>query len=131
ENTMPRLKVLVDGVFFQFARSEITRLWASALPRLVDRHPIDVILLDRGNAPDLPGIERIPFPSYGFRYSAQDSMLLEKMCELRATDIFVSTYYTTPLRTPSLSVVYDMIAERLDCDLNERARREKELAIAY
>src|SRR5436309_3325739 len=59
------------------------------------------------------------------------SIFLEKMCELRATDIFVSTYYTTPLRTPSLSVVYDMIPERLDCDLNKRAWREKELAIAY
>jgi glycosyltransferase involved in cell wall biosynthesis len=125
------LKLIVDGIIFQIANSLTAGLWASVLPNLLNFLLVPVILLDRGNAPDLRGMERIPFPSYGRHCHAQDSLLLDKICQLQAADVFLSTYYTTPLLTPSLSVIYDMIPERLGWALSGRIWREKELAISH
>jgi glycosyltransferase involved in cell wall biosynthesis len=128
---MSRLRLVVDGVFFQIARSGISRVWQSVLPQLIKLRPIDLIILDRGDAPEIAGSERVPFPSYSGRASAQDSYLIECICALKSADVFISTYYTTPLRTPSLSVIYDMIPERLNWDLNNRTWREKELSVCH
>jgi glycosyltransferase involved in cell wall biosynthesis len=129
--TARRLKLIVDGVIFQLANSLTAGLWASALPKLLNLLPVHMVLLDRGNAPDLPGMERIPFPSYGRHCHTQDSLLLDKICQLQSADVFLSTYYTTPLHTPSLSVIYDMIPERLGWALGGGIWREKELAISH
>jgi glycosyltransferase involved in cell wall biosynthesis len=129
--SMSRLRLVVDGVYFPNKRYGITRLWRSVLSELIKLHPIELIILDRGDAPDIAGSERVPFPSYSARSSAQDSYLIECMCASKSADVFISTYYTTPLRTPSLSVVYDMIPERLNSDLGDRIWREKELTICH
>lgn len=126
-----KTRLIVDGVFFQLAQSGIARIWKTVLPKLVERHSIEAILLDRGGAPDLAGIRRIPFRPYSPSLTAQDSSLLEDICDLNSADMFLSTYYSTPLKTPALSVVYDMIPERLGWDLGEAIWQEKELHIRY
>jgi glycosyltransferase involved in cell wall biosynthesis len=123
---------MVDGVFFARASTGIARVWRSILPGLARR--MDVTLLDRGNAPDLPGVERIPFPSPVSKTTpptATESIALQGVCEAWGADVFASTYYSTPLRTPALQLVYDMIPEVMGMDLSPRDWREKELAMLY
>ena len=46
-------------------------------------------------------------------------------------DVFISTYYTTPVTIPSVMLVYDMIPELFGYDMSNRMWQEKEVAIAY
>ena len=126
------MTLVIDGVFFQLANTGIARLWRAVLPRLAARLDIPIVFLDRGGDPgELNGVEVVPFPTYKSKFNAHDSMLLERVCRHYDAKVFVSTYYTTPLTTPSLLVVYDMIPERLGFDLTARDWREKEIAISY
>ena len=125
------MKLLVDGVFFQLAQSGIARLWRSILPALAVRDDLDVMILDRGGLPPLAGVTRIPFPAYKDLYTADDSELIQRICDFYAIDVFTSTYYTTPLTTPMFVVVYDMIPEIFDFDLEHRHWQEKAIAITY
>jgi glycosyltransferase involved in cell wall biosynthesis len=125
------VKILVDGVFFQLARTGIFRLWASVLPLLAARPGMEIVVLDRGGAPPVPGATTIAFPAYTQSSTAADSRLLDRVCLAQGADLFLSTYYTTPLTVPSVLVVYDMIPERLGFDLGARAWTEKQTAISY
>jgi glycosyltransferase involved in cell wall biosynthesis len=95
---------------------------------------MDVTLLDRGDAPDLPGVERIPFAAwvYGMEPpTAADSIAMEALCRHLKADAFLSTYYSTPLSTPAVQMVYDMIPEVLGLDMRARIWPEKEAALLY
>ena len=126
------MALIIDGVFFQLAQSGIARVWRAVLPLLAQRLDMPIVFLDRGGFNETcDGIEVVPFPSYKSKYNAGDSLLLEKICRHYDAKAFTSTYYSTPMQTPSLLLVYDMIPERLDFDLSARDWREKELAIAH
>lgn len=125
------IRVLVDGVFFQLNNTGIARVWASALPYLAADKRFKVYFLDRGDAPRIDGIEYIPFPRYLMNHTAADSMLIEQVCRHFEIDVFTSTYYTTPVGTPMLLMVYDMIPELFGFDLSQRAWMEKDTAISY
>ena len=126
------MTVLVDGVFFQLARSGISRVWREIIPRLAARSDRALIVLDRGGiGSDFPGVTMVPFPAYRDTFAADDSILLERVCRHFRAEVFASTYYTTPIETPSVLLVYDMIPERLGFDLAQRPWREKEVAIAH
>jgi glycosyltransferase involved in cell wall biosynthesis len=125
------MKLLIDGVFFQLASSGIARIWQSILPVMIADKRIEVLILDRGGIPDIPGLKRIPFPAYKDHYTADDSILIQKVCDFYKVDAFTSTYYTTPLTTPMFLMVYDMIPELFDFDLSHRHWQEKAVAISY
>ena len=125
------MRLLVDGVFFQMTNTGIARVWASVLELLARREGVEVHLLDRGNAPSIAGARHIPFPSYQFQYCVADSQLIQKVCDEFGIDVFTSTYYTTPMRTPMLLMVYDMIPELFDFDMSLRGWTEKATAISY
>lgn len=126
------MALVIDGVFFQLAQSGIARIWRAVLPQLVARLDMPIVLLDRGGiTQDVPGVELIPFPTYKSKFNSHDSALLEQVCRHYDAKAFVSTYYTSPLQTPSLLLIYDMIPERLSFNLMERDWREKEIAIAH
>lgn len=126
------MKILVDGVFFQLAKTGIARIWATVLPKLARYPDVQISLLDRGGAPKVPGINTIEFPSYKMDAgTAADSFLIERFAKLVGADVFVSTYYTTPISTPSVLMVYDMIPEVLEFDLGQRPWQEKQLAIDF
>lgn len=127
-----RIKLLVDGVFFQRAPTGIARVWASILPTMAKR--LDIRILDRGNTPLLNGVEAIPFANHLTKTvgpTASESILIEQICRNWGADVFASTYYTTPLNTPALQMVYDMIPEVLGMDLCHRDWQEKEVAMLY
>jgi glycosyltransferase involved in cell wall biosynthesis len=126
------MALVIDGVFFQLAQSGIARVWRAVLPRLAAELDMPIVLLDRGGIDiDVADVEVVPFPSYKSKFNAHDSALLEKVCRHYNASVFASTYYTTPLQTPSMLLVYDMIPERLAFDLTQRDWREKEIAIAH
>lgn len=125
------MRLLVDGVFFQLNNTGIARVWLSILSRLVSMPDLEIFLLDRGGAPRISGIEYIPFGRYQFNDCPADSVLIGRICEHYRIDVFSSTYYTTPVSTPMVLIVYDMIPELFGFDLSQKAWMEKGAAIAY
>jgi len=125
------MKLLIDGIFFQMTNTGIARVWRTLLNILAQYSEFKLIMLDRGNTPIIQGINYIPFPRYLFQHSAADSILIQKICDEYAVDAFISTYYTSPLTTPMLMMVYDMIPELFDFDMSLRGWMDKESTICY
>ena len=125
------INLLVDGVFFQLNSTGIARVWRSLLELLAVDDNIDVFFLDRGNAPQVRGVEYIPFPRYSEFNTATDSFLIQDVCDEFHIDVFTSSYYTTPVRTPMFLMVYDMIPELFCFDMSHREWMEKIISISY
>jgi glycosyltransferase involved in cell wall biosynthesis len=125
------IRLLVDCVFFQLNNTGIARVWRSVLERLARSGTVELVLLDRGHAPRVDGAVVVPFPEYSFAYSADDSMLIQKLCDHYGADVFTSTYYTSPLGTPMVLMVHDMIPELFDFDLTQRGWMDKDASIAF
>ena len=127
------LQLVFDGVFFQLASSGIARVWKSILSEWSQSSLLQgSIILDRGKScPRFDGFIYEDFPAYDFDQSAEDSLLLQSVCKKYGASVFVSSYYTTPISTPSLMMVYDMIPEKFDFNLDLTGWREKNLAIRH
>jgi glycosyltransferase involved in cell wall biosynthesis len=126
------MKLIVDGVFFQLASTGIARVWSSILPRLARVPDLEIVLLDRGGCPTFAGIHTIDFPAYKMHANtAADSLLIDRFCRELDANVFVSTYYTTPVTVCSVLMVYDMIPEVMGFDLSQRAWQEKAIAIGF
>jgi glycosyltransferase involved in cell wall biosynthesis len=126
--------IVVDGVFFQhFLKSGIARVWRSYLREWVRTGFAErVVFLDRGGAgPRLPGLPTRSIPPWRDDLTAQDSLRLQRICDEEGAALFVSTYYTTPIATPSAMLVYDLIPERLGLDMSDPVWEEKRLAIEH
>ena len=70
-------------------------------------------------------------PAWETDRMAEDSLLLQRVCDEEGAALFVSTYYTTPIATPSLMPVYDLIPERLGLDMSAPIWEEKHLAVDH
>ena len=125
------MKFLVDGVFFQLNDTGIARVWCSLLELLAKEGRFELYVLDRGRAPDIANITFVPFPSFTETYCPADSQLIQAVCDEYNIDVFSSTYYTTPISTPMVLMVHDMIPELFGFDLSARVWMEKETAICY
>lgn len=113
EKPITRPVTVIDGIFYQLASTGIARLWTSLLTEWskLDFSPT-VILLDRaGTAPKIEGIRSRTIPPYEYEAPENDRAFLQALCDEEGADLFVSTYYTTPLTTPSVFFAYDMIPE--------------------
>ena len=125
------MKVLVDGIVFQVARSGIARVWTSVLQLLVKYPRVQITMLDRGGCPHIPGVCRIAFPSYTGANTPADSLMIERIATDVGADVFASSYYTSPLTIPTVLLIHDMIPELFGFDLSERGWQEKEIAISF
>lgn len=125
------IRLLVDGHFFSLNNTGIARVWRSILDLLIAGGRFEIFFLDRGNAPMIAGMHYIPFTRNAFGNCPADSELIQRVCDHYKVDVFASTYYTTPVTTPALLMVYDMIPELFEFDLSLRGWMEKETAIAY
>ncbi len=126
-------KIAIDGVFFQIGNSGIARVWQSLLQEWVRigfaKH---LIVLDRDStAPRIPGINYHLIHRYEEQNAAQDSFQLQEICDRYQVDLFISTYYTTPISTPGILLVHDMIPEAIGADLSSSMWQEKNHAICY
>lgn len=120
-------KILVDGVFFQLYKTGIARVWKSLLEEWADKgFASHIVVLDRsGTAPKIPGIRYRLVPPYDYGNTDTDREMLQQVCDEEGADLFISTYYTTPLSTPSVFMAYDMIPEVMGWDMNNPMWREK------
>jgi glycosyltransferase involved in cell wall biosynthesis len=125
--------VLVDGVFYQIGKSGIARVWNKLFAQwVVSGFAEEVVVVDRNHtAQRVPGITYIDAPPFFYEREAEDRAMLQAMCDEHGAKVFISTYYTTPLSTPSLMMVHDMIPEVLAWDLNQPMWRQKQSAMRY
>ncbi|NER01165.1 MAG: methyltransferase domain-containing protein, partial [Okeania sp. SIO3C4] len=121
------LKILIDGVFFQINNTGIARVWKSLLEVWSkDSFGENILVLDRAKtAPKIPGIKYRTVPVYNEAKIDADRQMLQKICDEENADIFISTYYTTPILTPSIFMGYDMIPEILAKNLDKTSWQEK------
>ena len=126
-------KVIIDGVFFQINQTGIARVWKKLLEEWQKfNFSKYIIVIDRGNtAPKIDGIRYYSMPLYDYREKALESEQLQTVCDQFEADLFISTYYTTPLSTPSILMVHDMIPEVIGLDLQELCWQEKYYSILH
>ena len=133
KGTKPPL-IIIDGIFFQFMNTGIARLWSSLLREWAKTDfASSVLFLDRaGTGPKIAGIRSKIIPAYNYDATDNDRSMLQAVCDEEKADLFVSTYYTTPLTTPSVFYTYDMIPENTPFfDLNTPSWREKHYGIMH
>ncbi len=126
-------KIAIDGVFFQLYSTGIARVWRSLLEEwAINGFAENIIVLDRvGSAPKIEGINYVTIPPYDYGNTDADREMLQQVCDQEGVDLFISTYYTTPLSTPSVFMAYDMIPEVLGGNLNEPMWQEKHYGIRH
>jgi glycosyltransferase involved in cell wall biosynthesis len=125
--------IIIDGVFFQSYRTGIARVWESLLKQWANtdfsRH---IVVLDRNNTtPRIGGINYRSIPAYDYSNAEADKELLQKICDEEKAELLISTYYTTPVHTPSVFMAYDMIPEICKINLDQPTWREKHYAIRH
>jgi glycosyltransferase involved in cell wall biosynthesis len=123
--------VAIDMIFFQLNNSGIARVWESLI-REWSKTDLGsrLIILDRAkSSPRIDGVRYIDIPGYNYDQKEADAQMLEKICQENQASVFLSTYYTKPLFTPTLLMIHDMIPERLGFDLNHPAWQLKHEAI--
>lgn len=125
--------ILVDGIFFQRYQTGIARLWRSILQEwAANGFAQHIIVLDRAEtAPKIPGIRYRVIPPHDYSATDADREMLQQICDEEGADLFISTYYTTPISTPSIFMAYDMIPEVLGADFEEPMWREKHYGIQH
>ncbi|MEM1425273.1 MAG: glycosyltransferase [Cyanobacteria bacterium P01_H01_bin.130] len=125
------MKIVIDGVFFQIKNTGIARVWRSLLTCWsTQSFASSLVVLDReGTAPRFPSIQSLQIPAYGRVSVDQDRELLQKCCDQVGADLFISTYYTTPIATPSIFFGHDMIPELMGMDLRAQMWQDKHRAI--
>ncbi len=125
--------IIIDGVFFQILKTGIGRVWISLLSEWAKndfgKH---LLILDRvGTAPKIPSLRYRKIPDYSYEKAKADKQMLQDICSQEGADLFISTYYTTPIQTPSVFVAYDMIPEVISNDLSHPMWQEKHHAIRH
>jgi glycosyltransferase involved in cell wall biosynthesis len=125
--------IIIDGIFFQLNNTGIGRVWKSLLKEWVstgfNKH---ILFLDRmGTAPKIEGIRYLKVPAYQFDQPLASRELNERICREQGASLFISTYYTIPLSTPSIFMAYDMIPENMGWDLRSSTWQLKRQAIGH
>ncbi len=128
-----RPRIVVDGLYWQYLASGIGRVWHTMFEEWVKAGLADhFILLDRaGTAPRIPGVHTRTIAAHDYGRSGADSLYLERICRDLGADLLVSTYYSTPVETPSFFFGHDMIPEMTGIDLSDEGWQEKARAIRH
>ncbi|MGA3068342.1 MAG: glycosyltransferase, partial [Tepidisphaeraceae bacterium] len=113
--------ILLDTLFFQLdQKGGVARVWTSILPHWIESgFAANLVILDRAaKAPRYPDLRYRTILAYDPRAPEADARFLQRICDEEKADLFISTYYTSPLTTPSIFMAYDMIPEVQNFDLN-------------
>ncbi len=126
-------KIVVDAVFFQLYQTGIARVWKSLLEEWANNgFGKYIIVLDRaGTAPKIPGIRYRTVAAYDYSNTDADREMLQQVCDEEDADVFISSYYTTPITTPSVFMAHDMIPELFGWNLNHPMWQEKHYGIQH
>lgn len=134
ETTSSPKTIVVDAVFFQLYQTGIARVWRSLLQEwALTEFSKRLVVLDRaGTAPRFEGIKYIPVPRYDYSDTNSDRAMLQRVCDAENAAVFISSYYTTPVTTPSIFMAHDMIPELLGADVvNTPMWREKHFGVRH
>ena len=125
--------IAIDGVFFQLYKTGIARVWTSLLEEwAINGFAQHIIVLDRAEtAPKIAGVWYRNVPAYDYNNTDSDRQMLQQVCDEEGADLFISTYYTTPINTPSVFMAYDMIPEVRGANFDEPMWREKHNGIRH
>lgn len=132
------MRILIDGVFFQYMNTGIGIVWQSLLHEWVQNgFAKNIIVMDRTaktvlaklRTPRVPGVEYIEAQPHNHANVEKQQEIVQQYCDEVKADVFMSTYYTSPLTTPYIMMVHDMIPEMLDMDMNAPEWKEKHAAI--
>jgi glycosyltransferase involved in cell wall biosynthesis len=125
--------IVIDGAFFQFAKSGVSRLWETLWEEWVAMgFAQHLVVIDRaGTAPKLSGVTYRTAPIYNYSQPLLDREFNEQICQEEQASLFVSTYYTTPLSCRSVFIAYDMLPEVQGWDLNTSVWQAKRQAIGH
>ncbi len=129
----PRPRVAVDAVFFQMYQTGIARVWTQLWRQwIADGFAKHLVILDRvGTAPRIEGLRYRRIAAYDYADTDADRRMLQAVCDDEGADVFISTYYTTPISTPSVFMAHDMIPEIFGWDLRHPMWREKHRGIEH
>lgn len=124
-------KIVIDGIFYQIGRSGIARVWTKLLENWVQTgFASQVVVVDRQRScPRVPGIAYVDAKAFMHGNDKAERQQLQDICDQAGASLFISTYYTYPLRTPSAMLVYDMIPEVLGWNLAEPMWQQKQRAM--
>lgn len=126
--------ILFDAVFFQLYQTGIARVWRSLLREwAATDFGKRLVVLDRAKtAPRFEGLKYIDVPRYDYADTNNDRAMLQEVCDAENAAVFISSYYTTPLTTPSVFLAHDMIPETLGADVvNTPMWREKHYGVRH
>ncbi|GEA27870.1 chondroitin synthase [Microcystis aeruginosa NIES-4325] len=96
--------IVIDGVIFQIDQGKLARVWSSILEHWsqleLSQH---IVILDRNNtAPRWEEFKYWPAESYDYNCTGKDARKIQAICDRLQANLFISTFYTSPLTTPSL-----------------------------
>jgi Glycosyltransferase len=133
ESSMKPPVIVIDAVFFQLNNTGIARVWQSLLEEWAENSfKAHLVILDRAyTAPRINVYRYLDIPAYDYHTTEADRQMLQEICDQEGADIFISTYYTTPILTPSVFMAYDMIPEVIGKDLEHPMWKEKRYAINH
>ncbi|NCR40012.1 MAG: glycosyltransferase [Microcystis aeruginosa W13-11] len=99
--------IVIDGVIFQIDQGKLARIWSSILEHWsqleLSQH---IVILDRNNsAPRWEEFKYWPAESYDYNCTGRDARKIQAICDRLQANLFISTFYTSPLSTPSLLVL--------------------------
>jgi glycosyltransferase involved in cell wall biosynthesis len=110
--------LVIDGLYFQLIENNdpVKNFWENLLSSLVSNgFAQHIIVLDRGGSlPWHPGVNYQLFPAFEHKSIEDDCNLIQQFCNYVGADLFLSTFHTSPVRTPSIEVVYDFLPNLLD-----------------
>ncbi|TRV47927.1 MAG: glycosyltransferase [Microcystis panniformis Mp_MB_F_20051200_S9] len=96
--------IVIDGVIFQLEQRKLARVWSSILEYWsqleLSQH---IVILDRNNsAPRWEEFKYWTAESYDYNCTGKDARKVQAICDRLQANLFISTFYTSPLTTPSL-----------------------------
>jgi glycosyltransferase involved in cell wall biosynthesis len=96
--------IVIDAVIFQINQGEIAKIWHSLLQQWSDSEFGQyLVILDRNKtAPRWTNLKYWPTETYDYNCTGRDARNLQTICDRLQANLFISTFYTTPLSTPSL-----------------------------
>jgi hypothetical protein len=96
--------IVIDGLIFQIDQGKLARVWSSILEHWIQlEFSQHIVILDRNNtAPRWEEFKYWPAESYDYNCTGKDARKIQTICDRLQANLFISTFYTSPLTTPSL-----------------------------
>jgi hypothetical protein len=100
-------------VIFQIDQGKLARVWSSILEHWSQlEFSQHIVILDRNNtAPRWEEFKYWPAESYDYNCTGKDARKIQAICDRLQANLFISTFYTSPLNTPSLLLLANEFPE--------------------